>query len=128
MNAPDFPAIARTLVEAIRVPAPRVPDTVPALPGRPWHAIERGGRHLVVPHGWPRPPHVLEANPYRPDADAIAAGTAHAVSHFSHVVETLRALSFEVDLALSAPTAGSAQRLRKAALAAHRALEQADHA
>lgn len=97
-------------------------DCIP-LAGRPWRAVERAGRYLIVPHGWPRPTHLLEANPYRPEAAGIAATVAHLVNEHPSVVGILRTLLREVDDVLTRPGADSAKRLRAASAAAHRLLD-----
>ena len=56
----------------------------------PYRSLQRGPRLLVVPHGWPAEQHVAELNPFRQDAQELAAGLCVAANGHRELLSALR--------------------------------------
>lgn len=91
-----------------------VPGVLTSLPFRP---VARGGRVLILGHGFPTGQHVAEVNSYRPDAAPLAVGLCMAANAHREYRAALRLVVAAAAQAEREPSRRAVADLRQAAAA-----------
>lgn len=94
----------------------------PAFAPVPYRSIQRGPRLLVIPHGWPAGQHVAEVNPFREDAQELAAGLCVAVNGHRELLSALRITASALNELVRRPYPIAVQDAINALEVAHAAL------
>ncbi len=88
----------------------------------PYRSLQRGPRLLVVPHGWPSGQHIAEVNPFREDAQELAAGLCAAANGHRELLSALRITSSALNELVRRPYPNAVQDAINALEVAHAAL------